>query len=394
MKFEGSNRCVRIVDCSVQRTVQVRAMLRVLACGEPPPQEKISSAPAPGAANPKRRRIAVSTRAIERSAVCNAADDDHIAWQRERLRIVRGIHQIDCLVAVFEQEVQLPKNLGKAPALDLVDNQHEQLIRMLTSSVGQTAHRTRFQFKADLPIAVRAGPEAFEEILVAVRRVELHDGDIVQAGEMPSQRLRDVHLPGTGRLSFQPLGQQRAGSGSGRARDQGTGRTGSNDDANQTLDRLTDRFALLSGAHREVPSRQQTLRLSVDWSYKLCATKEQQLWIQLGRFELKAVEGECDRVGAWAQLLDQFAPISTGREKQVAELVATGLTNKDIAATLLNPQRTTQGHVECIPTRARFHLPHSSRRVGSDAVQGCRRRRRKYKRTVGDSETTTRFIRR
>lgn len=91
------------------------------------------------------------------------------------------------------------ENLGEVPAIDLVDNQHEQLNRMLAGAVGQAAHRARFQFEADLTIAVRAGAEAFEEILVAVGRVELHNGDVIRAGEMPSQRLRDVRLPGTGR---------------------------------------------------------------------------------------------------------------------------------------------------------------------------------------------------
>jgi len=137
----------------------------------------VGSCAGSNAANPKRRRMAVSTRAIERSAVFNAEDDHHIAWQSERYGVVRGVHQIDCLVAAFEQEAQLTENLGEVPAIDLVDDQHEQLIRMLTGAAGQTAHRTRLEFETDLPIAVREGPEAFEEILVAVGRVKLHNGD-------------------------------------------------------------------------------------------------------------------------------------------------------------------------------------------------------------------------
>jgi DNA-binding NarL/FixJ family response regulator len=37
----------------------------------------------------------------------------------------------------------------------------------------------------------------------------------------------------------------------------------------------------------------------------------------------------------------------TKRERQVADLVAEGLTNKAIAARLVISQRTAQGHVEC-----------------------------------------------
>ena len=64
------------------------------------------------------------------------------------------------------------ENLGEVPAIDLVDDQHEQLIRMPASTVGQTAHRAQLESEADLTIAARGGPEAFEEILAAVRRVE------------------------------------------------------------------------------------------------------------------------------------------------------------------------------------------------------------------------------
>jgi len=65
----------------------------------------------------------------------------------------------------------------------------------------------------------------------------------------------------------------------------------------QILDRLTDRFALLSRGSRHAPRRQQTLRACVDWSYDLCDEPERELWARLsvfsGGFELDAVEGVC-----------------------------------------------------------------------------------------------------
>ncbi|MFI6433237.1 protein kinase [Rhodococcus oryzae] len=65
----------------------------------------------------------------------------------------------------------------------------------------------------------------------------------------------------------------------------------------QILQRLTDRFTLLTGGGRTAPTRQQTLRLSVDWSYELCTPEEQQLWARVsvfaGSFELAAVEHVC-----------------------------------------------------------------------------------------------------
>ncbi len=63
----------------------------------------------------------------------------------------------------------------------------------------------------------------------------------------------------------------------------------------QILDRLTDRFALLSRGSRNAPERQQSLRACVDWSYDLCTKPERLLWARLsvfaGGFELDAVEG-------------------------------------------------------------------------------------------------------
>ncbi|MFF0501925.1 protein kinase [Nocardia aobensis] len=62
----------------------------------------------------------------------------------------------------------------------------------------------------------------------------------------------------------------------------------------QILARLTDRYALLTRGSRSAPSRQQTLRWCIDWSYSLCTPLEQQVWAQLsvfaGGFELDAAE--------------------------------------------------------------------------------------------------------
>ncbi|MFC9358899.1 protein kinase [Rhodococcus sp. NPDC057014] len=65
----------------------------------------------------------------------------------------------------------------------------------------------------------------------------------------------------------------------------------------QILRRLTDRYALLTRGSRGAPTRQQTLRLSVDWSFELCTAGEQLVWCRLavfaGSFELDAAEQVC-----------------------------------------------------------------------------------------------------
>ncbi|MFC9787112.1 ATP-binding protein [Rhodococcus sp. NPDC127528] len=65
----------------------------------------------------------------------------------------------------------------------------------------------------------------------------------------------------------------------------------------QILQRLTDRYQLLTRGSRSAPTRQQTLRMCIDWSYELCTESERVLWARLsvfaGGFELDAAEDVC-----------------------------------------------------------------------------------------------------
>ncbi|KXF53930.1 protein kinase [Rhodococcus sp. SC4] len=76
----------------------------------------------------------------------------------------------------------------------------------------------------------------------------------------------------------------------------------------QVLQRLTDRFSLLTRGSRDAPSRQQTLRMCIDWSYELCTPREQQAWAGLsvfaGSFELDAAEQVCGDGLPVGELLD------------------------------------------------------------------------------------------
>ena len=60
------------------------------------------------------------------------------------------------------------------------------------------------------------------------------------------------------------------------------------------LARLDDRMGLLTGGARDLPSRQQTLRNTLDWSFDLLSAKEQALFARLavfaGTFDLPAAE--------------------------------------------------------------------------------------------------------
>ncbi|MFI7130631.1 LuxR C-terminal-related transcriptional regulator [Nonomuraea sp. NPDC050153] len=67
--------------------------------------------------------------------------------------------------------------------------------------------------------------------------------------------------------------------------------------AEQILDRLSDRFGLLTGGVRAALPRHQTLRTTIDWSHDLLAAGEQALLRRLsvfsGRFTLEDVESVC-----------------------------------------------------------------------------------------------------
>src|SRR5207344_1281430 len=64
------------------------------------------------------------------------------------------------------------------------------------------------------------------------------------------------------------------------------------------LARLSRRLAILTGGARDVPTRQQTLRNTIEWSYQLLSLEEQRLFRWLSIFvsgcTLQAVEIVCD----------------------------------------------------------------------------------------------------
>jgi predicted ATPase len=64
------------------------------------------------------------------------------------------------------------------------------------------------------------------------------------------------------------------------------------------LSRLDDRLKLLTGGARDLPSRHQTLRNTLEWSYSLLGEEEKTLYARLsvfvGGFTLEAAEAVCN----------------------------------------------------------------------------------------------------
>ncbi|MFE7467881.1 ATP-binding protein [Streptomyces sp. NPDC057499] len=84
----------------------------------------------------------------------------------------------------------------------------------------------------------------------------------------------------------------------------------------QLLQRLDDRFRLLTGSHRSAPARHQTLRTAIGWSHELCAPEQRLLWARLsvfaGQFDLEAVEYICGGPGLPAEsMLDVLSGLLT-----------------------------------------------------------------------------------
>lgn len=85
----------------------------------------------------------------------------------------------------------------------------------------------------------------------------------------------------------------------------------------QVLQRLDDRFRLLTGGDRAALPRHRTLRTAIGWSHELCTARERLLWARLsvfaGPFDLEAAEYVCsgeelpadDVLDVLSALLDQ-----------------------------------------------------------------------------------------
>lgn len=101
-------------------------------------------------------------------------------------------------------------------------------------------------------------------------------------------------------------------------------------DVDQLLDRLDDRYRLLTGGSPASLPRHQTLRAAVDWSHELCTGREQLVWARLsvlaGSFDLETAEAVCAATGGADGGEEERADI---RPHDVLDAV-TGLVDKSV----------------------------------------------------------------
>lgn len=88
------------------------------------------------------------------------------------------------------------------------------------------------------------------------------------------------------------------------------------------LDRLSDRFKILTGGYRDLPDRQRTLRDAIDWSYELLDESDRILFTRLSVFvggrSLEAMEEVCNPDG----VLDILSSVSSLTDKSLLRQVA------------------------------------------------------------------------
>jgi predicted ATPase/class 3 adenylate cyclase len=108
--------------------------------------------------------------------------------------------------------------------------------------------------------------------------------------------------------------------------------------AAELLERLEQRLPILTGARRDAPERQQTLRRTIEWSHDLLPAKEQTLFARLavfaGGFTLDAAETVCDATLDTLQSLVEkslvrrddrrFSMLETIREYAIERLAESG----------------------------------------------------------------------
>jgi predicted ATPase/DNA-binding NarL/FixJ family response regulator len=91
----------------------------------------------------------------------------------------------------------------------------------------------------------------------------------------------------------------------------------------EVLERLEDRYRLLTAGSPGVLPRHQTLRALIDWSYGLCSDRERAAWAALsvfsGGFDLPAAEAVCARdvLDTLAALVDKSILIADEHENRI-----------------------------------------------------------------------------
>jgi len=129
------------------------------------------------------------------------------------------------------------------------------------------------------------------------------------------------------------------------------------------LARLGQSLALLTGGARDAPTRQQTLRNTIQWSYDLLDAQEQRLfrWLSVfvGGCTLEAIEGVCHDAGEKSNMLNIIASLADKslvqqREQETGEPQLTML--ETVREYALECLRENEEAEDCQRAHAMFYL--------------------------------------
>ncbi|GHG95485.1 ATP-binding protein [Streptomyces lanatus] len=152
-------------------------------------------------------------------------------------------------------------------------------------------------------------------------------------------------------------------------------------DVDQLLDRLDDRYRLLTGGSPAALPRHQTLRAAVDWSHELCTGREQLVWARLsvlaGSFDLETAEAVC----TWAPCAepDTIDVPHTLDTLDVLDAIA-GLVDKSVLSRESGPDGT---RYRLLDTLRHYGLERLRRMPGEEAAARCRQRDWMLRRAAG-----------
>jgi predicted ATPase/DNA-binding CsgD family transcriptional regulator len=134
----------------------------------------------------------------------------------------------------------------------------------------------------------------------------------------------------------------------------------------QILDRLEDRFQLLTRGRRTAPAHQQALDATIGWSFDLCSPAERLMWARLsvfsGGFDLEAAEAVCSS--------DEIVP------HDVLNLIAS-LVNKSIIVRQQATEHTTAWYQMLEAVRE-----YGAERLTEDQARALRTRHRDHYRSL------------
>ena len=142
----------------------------------------------------------------------------------------------------------------------------------------------------------------------------------------------------------------------------------------QILERLDNRYKLLTHGPRSVPPRHQSLQALIDWSYDRMSTAERLVWLRssvfAGSFDLEAAEAVCSGAGIERGDVMDLVTSLIDRSILVREGGADGVARYRQLETIREYGRSRLAEIGEVPNIRRLHRDHFQRIATQTRVEG------------------------